>query len=646
MSLRNVPVIGKVLVVIGVFAIFSVASVVIMSAKLSHIAEGYQASIQHEGVTALTMARANRAMNGAHAAIGDLTAASTADGNAKALAFLAAQRAAFVKYIDMADAANLDATIDLKALKTSGLNIIDQSCQPAIDLAKAATAPSEVLAAAAKFETTCAPAFAPHVVAMTTSVDEAVSRQDKISADLAAAAASSIVLISIAMFVAIAVVVIGSIFAIRSWVSRPIKTLTETMNRLAGGDLSVPVIGAEYRDEVALMARSVQVFKDSALKLKASETEAERMRATSDRERQTSDAARATAAGQQELVVRAIADGLGQLSNGDLTFRIEQSFTNDYETLRVDFNAAMAKLQDTMAVVSANTSAIRSGTDEISTGADDLSKRTEQQAASLEETAAALDEITATVRKTAEGSRHARQVVGSAKQDAEHSGVVVRQAVEAMNGIEKSSEQISQIIGVIDEIAFQTNLLALNAGVEAARAGEAGRGFAVVASEVRALAQRSADAAKEIKALISASGVQVAQGVDLVAETGKALERIVIQVAEINGIVGEIAASAQEQATGLDQVNTAVNQMDQVTQQNAAMVEQSTAASHALAQETDQLATLIASFKLGASAQGRSTPRAVPARSKTTATATGMKTVGRGGAARKPEPASDDWQEF
>ena len=257
----------------------------------------------------------------------------------------------------------------------------------------------------------------------------------------------------------------------------------------------------------------------------------------------------------------------------------------------------MDQLQDTMRVISGNTEGIKSASGEISQAADNLSKRTEQQAASLEETAAALDEITATVRKTAEGATHARTMVSTAKSDAERSGEVVHSAVEAMTAIEKSAGEITNIIGVIDEIAFQTNLLALNAGIEAARAGEAGRGFAVVASEVRALAQRSANAAKEIKALISTSSAQVGTGVKLVGETGKALDRIAAQVSEINGIVAEIAASAAEQSTGLAEVNTAINQMDQVTQQNAAMVEQSTAASRSLAQEAEGLATLIGRFR-------------------------------------------------
>src|SRR5690606_31894959 len=275
-------------------------------------------------------------------------------------------------------------------------------------------------------------------------------------------------------------------------------------------------------------------------------------------------------------------------------------------------------------------------------------------AASLEETAAALDEITATVNRTADGARQASRVVQTARNEAEASGAVVSDAVAAMTAIEQSSNQIGAIIGVIDEIAFQTNLLALNAGVEAARAGDAGRGFAVVASEVRALAQRSADAAKEIKTLITASGRQVEQGVALVGQTGQALGRIVAEVAEIDGLMSEISASAQEQATGLQQVNTAVNQMDQVTQQNAAMVEESTAASHSLAQEADVLAASVARFKVAQAAPVRAAAPKPVAREQVAVlaavepatpagrtpqpvaeTVAALKTMGRGGAALK-----------
>jgi len=298
-----------------------------------------------------------------------------------------------------------------------------------------------------------------------------------------------------------------------------------------------------------------------------------------------------------------IAGGLERLADNDLTYRIARVADPAFEKVRTDFNAAMTTLQETMTAVSASTTSVGAGADEIASASDDLSRRTEQQAASLEETAAALDQITATVKRSAAGAKQASGAASSARAEARRSGEVVGEAVAAMGEIEASSTQISQIIGVIDEIAFQTNLLALNAGVEAARAGEAGRGFAVVASEVRALAQRSADAAKEIKTLIATSSAQVERGVKLVGETGQTLLGIAEKVAEIDGLISEIALSSQEQATGLNEVNTAVNQMDQVTQQNAAMVEEATAAASSLRSEARELVRLVSRFQGGGAAQ-------------------------------------------
>ncbi|WP_296595776.1 PAS domain-containing methyl-accepting chemotaxis protein [Phenylobacterium sp.] len=332
-------------------------------------------------------------------------------------------------------------------------------------------------------------------------------------------------------------------------------------------------------------------------------------------ERKRNDAERAESEKEQNEVVTLLAQGLSRLSGGDLTATIEAEFRGAYVRIRDDFNATAASLRQAMESVLNTTGAIRGGADEISSASDDLSRRTEQQAATLEETAAALDEITATVKRSAEGAREASQVASGARSEAERSGDVVREAVAAIHDIQQSSGQISQIIGVIDEIAFQTNLLALNAGVEAARAGEAGKGFAVVASEVRALAQRSAEAAKEIKTLITQSSTQVDRGVKLVNDTGAALTGIVDRVASIDGLVSEIAQSAQEQATGLAQVNTAVNQMDQVTQQNAAMVEEATAAAAQLKREAAELDQLVARFDVGArgASASRAAPRAVKA---------------------------------
>jgi methyl-accepting chemotaxis protein len=332
---------------------------------------------------------------------------------------------------------------------------------------------------------------------------------------------------------------------------------------------------------------------------------------TLDQKRQEAEAAGQRAVAQERsLVTESVGVGLAKMAEKDLTHRLTEIVPEAYQALQDNFNAASEQLVSALQGVSGSASAILSGTHDISAASDDLARRTEQQAASLEETAAALGEITATVKKAADSAAHASRVVATAKDDAERSGLVVRRAVEAMTAIANSSQEISQIIGVIDEIAFQTNLLALNAGVEAARAGETGRGFAVVASEVRALAQRSAEAAKQIKGLISTSSTQVAQGVQLVADTGDALERIVGQVKEINDVVAQIADGAREQSGGLDEINAAINQMDQVTQQNAAMVEEATASIQALAQETDQLSSLITQFQFGATDARSASPRA------------------------------------
>ncbi len=417
----------------------------------------------------------------------------------------------------------------------------------------------------------------------------------------AAAAASSTWWIAIVLGVmALGTIVIN--WLIMTKVSNPIAALAEAMRRLAADEPIAAIPGIDRGDDVGGMARAVQVFKEAGVEKRRLEAEAQISAQRAEAERSTTEAARALAAKQLETVVDAVGDGLEKLSQGDLMVRLDTQFSAEYEKLRSHFNQAMVKLQETMVSIAVNTKGVSAGSAEITQASDDLSRRTEQQAATLEQTAAALDQITATVRKTAEGANQARDIVSATKNDAVSSTSVVQDTIAAMSGIEASSKQIGSIIGVIDEIAFQTNLLALNAGVEAARAGDAGRGFAVVATEVRALAQRSTDAAKEIKVLISGSGQQVDVGVKLVAETGNALNRIGEQIDRLNSLIADIALSAQEQATGLNQVNTAVNQMDQVTQQNAAMVEQSTAASHHLAGEATELERLIDQFRIGSHA--------------------------------------------
>lgn len=389
------------------------------------------------------------------------------------------------------------------------------------------------------------------------------------------------------------------------WIAAPIRQMTRTMTELASGNREIMVPSLSRGDEIGEMALAVQAFKTAAIdkeRLQIAQEEAERevdlQRRTAEDERRRNEGDRQDSMRQLGVVVDQLGQALSGLADGDLNQRIEAVFAPDYIQLKDDFNKAIARLQETMRQIAQNTDSMKAGSMEIRQAADDLAGRTEQQASSVEETATALDELTATVRQTAESARQANQAADQVKGEAEQSTIIVGDAVLAMGGIEKSAQEISKIVGVIDEIAFQTNLLALNASVEAARAGEAGKGFAVVASEVRALAQRSASAAKEIKGLIEASTMEVEKGVDLVDRTGMALQRMASEINRVTGLVADIAGAAQEQASGLQQVNSAVGDMDQATQQNAAMAEQSTAAAHSLTVEADKLADLVSFFKL------------------------------------------------
>ncbi|WP_047463519.1 methyl-accepting chemotaxis protein [Rhizobium rhizogenes] len=432
---------------------------------------------------------------------------------------------------------------------------------------------------------------------------------------------------------------------------RPIVGMTVAMDRLAGGehDIDVPAVGRG--DEVGRMAGAVLVFKEAAIEKLRLAGETERMRGDAERQRQMTDEQKAREDGEIRFAMDALANGLAGLAGGDIAARLDRAFAPQFDSVRADFNNAVEKLEAALQSVGSNASAINAGAGEIRSAADDLARRTEQQAAAVEETAAALEQVTTTVRDSAKRAEDVGHLVERARLGAEKSGDVVRKAVSAMQQIEKSSGEISNIISVIDDIAFQTNLLALNAGVEAARAGDAGKGFAVVAQEVRELAQRSANAAKEIKALITTSSDQVNTGVSLVGETGKALELIVSEVQEINRHVGAIVTATREQSIGLQEINTAVNNMDQGTQQNAAMVEEQTAASHALAREAAALNDLLHQFRLSdvsraaparpAAATARSKPAVSPARALGRTVAKAF-----GGKATAAAAVQDEWEEF
>ena len=400
-------------------------------------------------------------------------------------------------------------------------------------------------------------------------------------------------------------------------IAAPYVRTVARMEALATGDIDSPIEFTDQTDCVGRMAKAMETFRDSARLI-------ERGRKT------------------QGMIAVGLTAGLKKLSDKEFDHRIAGPYPGPYEQLRLNFNEAIASLGETIDSVRSGATRVFSAATEIRAASDNLALRNEQQAASLQETAAAMNQVTGTVKATAGSAAEVQHSIADAHREATSGGEVVLRAISAMGEIEKSSQEITQIINVIDGIAFQTNLLALNAGVEAARAGDAGRGFAVVANEVRALAQRSADAAKDIKALITTSSEQVASGVTLVGETGGLLEKIVARVGEVSMLVTEIARSAESQSVNLQQVNSAVGEMDRMTQQNAAMVEQSTAAARSLAEEAAELTGLVANFHTGLEVESRPVAPSRdqhPRRRAVTSHAT------RGKLALKAVE-SEDWTEF
>jgi methyl-accepting chemotaxis protein len=382
-------------------------------------------------------------------------------------------------------------------------------------------------------------------------------------------------------------------------VVRPLRRLTRTMNDLAAGNVEVDLIRAESKDEIGQMGRAVTEYialaKARMVKEREEQEAAERIKRAAELE---AERERAERAAEISYAVEQLASGLDALSAGEIGYRLSEPFAPSLDPLRVSFNGSMERLCGVMSTIRESTGQLHGGSQELQLAADDLARRTERQAAALEEAAASITQITSTMTSSTQRAEEAGHLVREASVTAQKSGAVVADTVKAMHHIEQSSGQISQIISVIDEIAFQTNLLALNAGVEAARAGEAGKGFAVVAQEVRELAQRSANAAREIKALINRSAQEVEAGVRLVNETGDTLKGIEDHVMKINERVTAIVSAAKEQSAALNEISQAVSQMDQVTQQNAAMVEEASAATSSVATEADRLNGQIAMFKL------------------------------------------------
>ena len=410
-------------------------------------------------------------------------------------------------------------------------------------------------------------------------------------------------------------------------ICRPYVNTVVRMEALADGDTTSAIHYTDHKDCVGRMTKAMEMFRDTIERRKASQ------------ERET-------------RVVHALSEALDHLAAGDLLFRIGDEIDGEFSKLREAYNTSVGKLHDAIADVRSSAASVNTGSNEIRAASDDLASRNEHQAASLEETAASMGQVTDLVKRTADNAQSAQGAIVEAHRKAQDGGDVVEKAVGAMASIEKSAQEITQIIDVIDGIAFQTNLLALNAGVEAARAGDAGKGFAVVANEVRALAQRSAEAAQNIKQLISTSTAQVASGVSLVGETGSLLEAIVEQIGSITVQVSDIAEMAGTQANNLEQVNSSVGAMDKMTQQNAAMVEQSTAAARNLSNEANRLEGLVAQFKTATQSQSRPVerPASVPISRAAPTHRSNPMPASSGNLALKHEEAAfeddQDWSEF
>lgn len=468
-------------------------------------------------------------------------------------------------------------------------------------------------------------------------------RAERINGELAAGIQQMTWVMTALGVTAVLCAILGVLITWRS-VIRPLAQLVGTMGLLARGDLTVDIDGQRRGDEVGSMAKAVQVFKDNAIALEKSETQAAEQRRLAEEERARNEATRAEAARQVVNVVEGLGAGLERLARGDLTYRLTDQFAAEYVKIQSDFNSAIGQLQETIKNIAMSTSEVSNAATEISASTTDLSQRTEEQAASLEETSASMEEISATVRKNAENAQHANQLAQNTREIANRGGTVAAEAVTAMARIKESSRQIADIISVIDEIARQTNLLALNAAVEAARAGEAGRGFAVVASEVRSLAQRSAQAAKDIKNLITNSAGQVEEGVELVNKAGASLQDIVNSIKEVANIVAEIASASTEQASGIDQVTKALNQMDEVTQQNSALVEENAATAKTLEDQQLAMSEQVGFFQYGAPAGRTAGTAGVVAAFKgpVARPSAGRRVAVRGGGAA----ADPEWQEF
>ncbi len=597
LKFKDFGILWKFLSLIGLLSLVTLGGTVYATYEMRYIDNSYGDLLDGFGKGNLAMARANRNLVYVNRSIYRLLTETTEDGKKDANQEITDNVGYFQKQIKAAMRSLPAQSKQIAAIGDKLTAVIEGECADVIQQGNS-LAPGAAKTAIAKMQSTCNPALNTAMTDISGLTNQLLKLSDAAGDQTLALTNTTIFDSYLFILSGLSVLAGFAAYVTRQSISKPITVIADRLEKLSLGDTTIDFPGADRKDEVGVISRTAVRFRDQL-------AETELLRANQDKaaaeeaERTALNAQeRARAAEEQASVVRQLGHGLKRLAEGDLTVHLDEGFTDAYIQIRDDFNEAIDRLKEVIQSVISSANTIQAGTEDIEHSSDDLARRTSQQASTLEETAAALDQITETVKKSAAGATNASTVVASVDGDARSSAVVMRQAIEAMDSIANSGREIAQVIGVIDEIAFQTNLLALNAGVEAARAGDAGRGFAVVASEVRLLAQRSAEASKEIKGLIATSIEHVDRGVDLIAATGKSLERITQRIGEINTIVAGIADGSQDQAHSLVEINTAMTQMDEVTQENAAMVEQSAAANSALSKEALALAELVSRFQV------------------------------------------------
>jgi methyl-accepting chemotaxis protein len=667
----NLRIGSKLGITSGIGVLLLAAIIVSQLIGNSHIRES-NANVQRNDANALAAVNSKASVRGMQIAGRDLRLAATAEDIKKANDTLAARHTAAVKFADYL-VQNVKAPEQQERARKNRA-LIDQYFEGAKEYGVIRT---EVLAVQAKSAGASSADTEKAIAALNARYAKIVSERmapaaqglEAVAQEMedfakARAEAGSAAMVEEMTFIerlglslaSVAVLVlIGAAVFLFFTIAKPVRALTGGMLQLADGKFDVVLPGLGRKDEIGEIAQAVETFKVKAAEKAAAEADEVLRRQKAEAEAQARAAEeRAKLAEEQAHVVESLADGLRSLSAGDLTFRLPE-FPETYKQIRDDFNTAISGLQETIQAIATATREVASTAAEISTSTTDLSQRTEEQAAGLEETSASMEEISATVKKNAENAQQANQFASGTREVADRGGAVVAQAVDAMARIEESSRKISDIISVIDEIARQTNLLALNAAVEAARAGEAGRGFAVVASEVRSLAQRSSQAAKDIKDLITNSSGQVQEGVELVNKAGASLIEIVDSIKKVAEIVSGIASASAEQSTGIDQVNTALTQMDEVTQQNSALVEENAASAKSLEQQSQTMDERVSFFRVEAAQSAAPKRHAAPAPKvvasnpppRAPAPKPAVAAARRaGGRAQAAAAAPQDWKEF